>query len=147
MEISLDQARKNWSVPSAQEPLPTTTDRSDCDLTYHIKCENATLKDFKLIQRIVPMIWKCPICLHDISFDRNELPFASLSEESFNSMMRTDPLYNEFSQCDSGSDHLPEFAHEINTLPKDSSDESDLALIGLLRTSIHITREIWKLVT
>ena len=88
------------------------------------------------------MIWKCPICLHDISFDRNELPFASLSEESFNSMMRTDPLYNEFSQRDSGSHHLPEFAHEINTLPKDSSDESDLALTGLLRTSIHITREI-----
>ena len=94
---------------------------SVCDLTYHIKCECATLKDFKLFQRIVPMIWKCLICLHDISFDLNELPFASLSEESFNSMMRTDPLYNESSQCDSNSDHLHEFAQEINTLPKGSS--------------------------
>ena len=82
---------------------------SVCDLTYDIKCENAALKDFKLIQRIVPTIWKCPTCLHDISFDLNELAFASLSDESFNSMMRTDPLYNESSQCDSNSDHLHEF--------------------------------------
>lgn len=110
---------------------------SVCDLTYHIKCDNATLKDFKLIQRIVPMIWKCPLCLHDISFDLNELPFASLSEESFNSMMRTDPLYNETSQCDSESDHLHEFAQEINTLPKDSSDESDLAPIDWFASNIN----------
>ena len=46
---------------------------SVCDLTYDIKCENAALKDFKLIQRIVPMIWKCPTCLHDVSFDLNLL--------------------------------------------------------------------------
>ena len=87
---------------------------SICDLTYHIKGGNATPKDFKLIQRIVPMIWKCPICLHDISFDLNELPFASLSKGTFNSVVRTDPLYNEFSQCHSDSDHLQEIAQEIN---------------------------------
>ena len=75
------------------------------------------------------MIWKCPICLSDISFDLNELPFASLSEESFNSMVRTDPLYTEYSQCDSDNDHLCEIAQKINTSPKDSSDESDLSPI------------------
>jgi len=92
---------------------------SVCDLTYHIKCGNVTPKDFKLIQRIIPMIWKCSICLDDISFDLNELPFASLSEESFNSMVRTDPLYNESSQCDSDNDHLHEIAQKINTSPKE----------------------------
>ena len=29
------------------------------------------------------MIWKCPICLHDISFDLKELPFASLCPKPF----------------------------------------------------------------
>ena len=83
------------------------------------------------------MIWKCPICLDDISFDLNELPFASLSEESFNSMVRTDPLYNESSQCDSDNDHLHEIAQKINTSPKDSSDESDLSLIDWFVSNIN----------
>ena len=51
--------------------------------------------------------------------------------------MRTDPLYNESSKCDSDSDHLHEFAHEINTLPKDSSNESDLAPIDWLASNIN----------
>ena len=110
---------------------------SICDLTYHIKCGNATPKDFKLIQRIVPMIWKCPICLSDLSFDLNELPFASLSEESLNSMVRTDPLYNEYSQCDSDNDHLCEIAQKINASPKNSSNESDLSLIDWFASHIN----------
>ena len=61
------------------------------------------------------MIWKCPACLQDMTLDFNELPFASLSEESFNSTVRTDLLYNESSQCGSNSDHLL----EINISPKD----------------------------
>ena len=65
------------------------------------------------------MIWKCPVCLQDISLDFNQLPFASLSEESFNSTVKTDPPYNESSQCDSNSDHLLEIALEINISPKD----------------------------
>ena len=65
------------------------------------------------------MIWKYPVCLHDISLDFNALPFASLSEESFKSMARTDPLHNETSQCDSNSDYLHAIAQEINTSPKD----------------------------
>jgi len=56
------------------------------------------------------MIWKCPVCLQDISLDFNELPFASLSEESFNSTVRKDPPYNESSQCNSNSDQLLEIA-------------------------------------
>ena len=64
---------------------------SACDLKYHIKCGNVTPKDFKLIQSTAPMIWKCPVCLQDISLGFNELPFASLSDESFNSTVRTDP--------------------------------------------------------
>ena len=83
------------------------------------------------------MIWKCPICRHDISFDFNEQPFASLSEESFNSVVRTAPLYNESSQCDSNSDHLHEIAQEINTSPKDSSDESYLSLIDWFASNIN----------
>ena len=110
---------------------------SICDLTYHIKGGNATPKDFKLIQRIVPMIWKCPICLHDISFDLNELPFASLSKGTFNSVVRTDPLYNECSQCDSDSDHLQEIAQEINASPKDSSNEADLLPIDWFASNIN----------
>ena len=82
------------------------------------------------------MIWKCPICLSDLSFDLNELPFASLSEESFNSMVRTDPLYNEYSQCDSDNDHLCEIAQKINTSPKDSTDESDLSPIDWFASHI-----------
>ena len=35
-----------------------------------------------------------PVCLQDISLDFNELPFASLSEESFNSTVRMDPPYH-----------------------------------------------------
>ena len=92
---------------------------SACDLKYHIKCGNVTPKDFKRIQRTAPMIWKCPVCLQDISLDFNELPFASLSEESFKSTVRTDPPYNESSLCDSNSDHLLEIAREINISPKD----------------------------
>ena len=65
------------------------------------------------------MIWKCPVCLQDTLLDSNELPFASLSEESFNSTVRTDPPRNESSQCDSNSDHLLEIAREINISPKD----------------------------
>ena len=110
---------------------------SVCDLTYHIKCGNATPKDFKLIQRIVPMTWKCPICLDDISFDLNELPFASLSEEPFISMVRTDPLYNESSQCNSDNDHLGEIAQKINTSPNDSSDESDLSPTDWFASNIN----------
>ena len=83
------------------------------------------------------MIWKCPICLDDISFDLNELPFASVSEESFNSMVRTDPLYNESSQCDSDNDHLHEITQKINTSPKDSSDESDLSPIDWFPSNIN----------
>ena len=83
------------------------------------------------------MIWKCPICRHDISFDLNEQPFASLSEEFFNSVVRTDPLYNESSQCDSNSDHLHKVAQEINTSPKDSSDESDLSPIDWFASNIN----------
>ena len=83
------------------------------------------------------MIWKCPICLSDLSFDLNELPFASLSEESFNSMVRTDPLYNEYSQCDSDNDHLCEIAQKINTSPKNSSNESDLSLIDWFASHIN----------
>ncbi|CAH3158895.1 unnamed protein product, partial [Pocillopora meandrina] len=90
-----------------------------CDLRYHIKCGNVTPKDFKLIQRTAAMIWKCPVCLQDISLDFNELPFASLSEESFNSTVRTDSPYNESSQTDSNSDQLLEIAREINISPKD----------------------------
>ena len=92
---------------------------SACDLKYHIKCGNVTPKDFKLIQRTAPMIWKCPVCSQDMPLDFNELPFASLSEESFNSTVRTDPPYNECSQCSSNSDHLFEIAREINISPKD----------------------------
>ena len=110
---------------------------SVCDLTYHIKCGNATPKDFKSIQRIVPMTWKCPICLDDISFDLNELPFASLSEESFNSMVRTDPLCNESPQCNSDNDHLGVIAQKINTSPNDSSDESDLSPIDWFALNIN----------
>ena len=110
---------------------------SVCDLTYHIKCGNATPEDFKLIQRIVPMTWKCRICLDDISFDLNELPFASLSEEPFISMVRTDPLYNESSQCNSDNDHLGEIAQKINTSPNDSSDESDLSPIDWFASNIN----------
>ena len=65
------------------------------------------------------MIWKCPVCFQDISLDSNELPFASLSEESFNSTVRADPPHKESSQCDSNSDHLLEIAREINISPKD----------------------------
>ena len=83
------------------------------------------------------MIWKCPICLDDISFDLNELPFASLSEESFNSMVRTDPLYNESSQCDSDNDHLHEIAQKIKTSPKYSSDESDLSPTDWFASNIN----------
>ena len=107
---------------------------SVCDLTYHIKCGNATPKDFKLIQRIVPMTWKCP---DDISFDLNELPFASLSEESFNSMVRTDPLCNEYPQCNSDNDHLGVIAQKITTSPNDSSDESDLSPIDWFTSNIN----------
>ena len=110
---------------------------SVCDLTYNIKCGNATPKNFKLIQRIVPMTWKCPICLDDISFDLNELPFASLSEESFISMVRTDPLYNESSQCNFDNDHLGEIAQKINASPNDSSDESDLSPIDWFTSNIN----------
>ena len=83
------------------------------------------------------MTWKCPICLEDISFDLNELPFASLSEESFISMVRTGPLYNESSQCDSDNDHLGEIAQKINTSPNDSSDESDLSPIDWFASNIN----------
>ena len=83
------------------------------------------------------MIWKCPICLSDISFDLNELPFASLPEESFNSMVRTDPLYTEYSQCDSDNDHLCEIAQKINASPKNSSNESDLSLIDWFASHIN----------
>ena len=89
------------------------------DLKYPIKCGNVTPKDFKLIQRTAPMIWKCPVCLQDMPLDFNELPFASLTEESFNSTVRTDPPYNEPSQCGSNSDHLLEIAREINISPQD----------------------------
>ena len=51
--------------------------------------------------------------------------------------MRTDPLFNESSQCDSDSYHLHEFAQEINTLPKDSSDVSDLAPIDWFASNIN----------
>ena len=61
------------------------------------------------------MIWKCPVCLQDISLDFNELPFASLSEESFNSTVRMDPPYNKSSQTDSNSDQLLEIAREIKS--------------------------------
>ena len=47
------------------------------------------------------------------------LPFASLSEESFNSTVRMDPPCNESSECDSNSDHLLDIAQEINISPKD----------------------------
>ena len=82
------------------------------------------------------MTWKCPICLDDISFDLNELPFASLSEKSFISIMRTDPLYNESSQCNSDNNHLGEIARKINTAPNDSSDESDLSPIDWFASNI-----------
>ena len=83
------------------------------------------------------MTWKCPICLDDISFDLNELLFASLSEEPFISMVRTDPLYNESSQCNSDNDHLGEIAQKINTSPNDSSDESDLSPIDWFASNIN----------
>ena len=83
------------------------------------------------------MTWKCPIYLDDISFDFNELPFAFLSEESFISMVRTDPLFNESSQCDSDNDHLGEIAPKINTSPNDSRDESDLSPIDWFASNIN----------
>ena len=83
------------------------------------------------------MTWKCPICLDDISFDLNELPFASLSKESFISMVRTDPLYNESSQCNSDNHHLGEIAQKINTSPNESSDESDLSPIDWFASNIN----------
>ena len=74
--IYLDQARINLICPECSTTMTKNHRSHTCsvyDLTYHIKCGNATPNDFTLIQRIVPMIRKCPICLHDISFDLNEL--------------------------------------------------------------------------
>ena len=88
----------------------------------------------------VQRFWPHPSqdCLHDISFDLNELPFASLSEESFNSVVRTDPFYNESSQCDSDSDHFPWNCPRNKYLTKpDSSAESDLSPIDWFASNIN----------
>ena len=80
-------------------------------------------EDFKLIQRIVPMIGNAlSACT---SFRLILMSYHLLlcpKNHAFNSMVRTDPLYNESSQCDSDGDHLHEIAQERNTSPKNSSD-------------------------
>ena len=51
--------------------------------------------------------------------------------------MRTDPLYNESSQCDSDNNNLGEITQTINTSPNDSSDESDLSPIDWFASNIN----------
>ena len=81
-----------------------------CSSNYHMKCGQVTPKQYKLIQSRDPKMWTCISCLsqqplptcnfHDTDL-LSALPFSSLSDESFSSVVGTQrPLFANLSPND-----------------------------------------------
>ena len=86
-----------------------------CGLNYHMKCGQVTAREYKSIQLRDPKTWICNSCLLNqplsaCGFDESDLltalPFSSLSDDSFSSVIGT---------------HTPPFS---DVLPKDVECES-----------------------
>ena len=93
-----------------------------CGLNYHMKCGQVTAREYKSIQLRDPKTWICNSCLLNqplsaCGFDESDLltalPFSSLSDDSFSSVIgtHTPPLSDELPKDDECESPFTDLVH------------------------------------
>ena len=108
-----------------------------CGLNYHMKCGQVTAREYKSIQLRDPKAWICNSCLLkqpqlvgvlDESRLLTALPFSSLSDDSFSSVIgtQTQPLADVLPSDDECEGHFADLVRELSNCsarPKGGASE------------------------
>ena len=96
-----------------------------CGLNYHMKCGQVTAREYKSIQLRDPKTWICNSCLLNqplsaCGFDESDLltalPFRSLSDDSFSSVIgtHTPPLSDVLPKDDECESPFTDLVHQLS---------------------------------